>query len=68
MTSRDALVVRIFAGWTVFVWATRISNVLRDGERDFAFKAVHVGLAAVSVALAVAAWRAVARSRSRAGV
>lgn len=57
--------VRIFAGWTVFVWATRISNVLRDEERNIAFKAVHVGLAAVSVALAVAAWRAVSRSRAK---
>lgn len=67
MTARDALIVRVFAGWTLFVWLTRVKNILEDGERDFAFKAVHVALAAVSVALAVAAWRAVSRSRARAG-
>lgn len=65
MTARDALIVRVFAGWTVFVWITRIKNILEDGDRDFAFKAVHVALAAVSVGLAVLAWRAVSRSRRR---
>lgn len=67
MTARDALIIRVFAGWTVFVWVTRIKNILEDGDRDFAFKAVHVALAAVSVVLAVLAWRAVSRSRSRRG-
>lgn len=66
MTARDGMIVRVFAAWTVFVWTTRIKNILQDADRDFAFKAVHVGLAAVSVALAVAAWRAVSRSRAHA--
>lgn len=65
MSARDALIVRVFAGWTLFVWLTRIKNILEDGDRDFAFKAVHVILAAISVGLAVAAWRAVSRSRGR---
>lgn len=64
MSSRDALIVRVFAAWTVLVWGTRIKNIVEDGDRDFAFKAVHVALAAVSVVLAVAAWRAVARLRA----
>lgn len=68
MTRRDAVIVRTFAGWTLFVWLTRIKNILEDGDRDFGFKAVHVGLAVVSVALAAAAWRAVSRSRARARV
>jgi len=67
VTARDALIIRMFAGWTLFVWLTRIKNILEDGDRDAAFKAVHVVLAAISVALAVAAWRAVSRSRARAG-
>ena len=105
------IAVYAFAAWTVFVWGTRISNVVDDGSSTFdlllaialtalgvavlltawrrrpawpvptlvvvtvaawalrtppllldpdhgaAFKAVHAGLALVSVALAVLAWR-----------
>jgi hypothetical protein len=70
MSRRDALLLRAFAGWTIFIWATRILNILRDGDPDhgFGFKAVHVVLAAVSVAFAVAAIGAVGRSRRRAAV
>ena len=63
MSKRDAWVIRAFALWTVYVWGTRIWNVIGDEERDFAFKAVHVALALVSVAFAAAAWFVVARSR-----
>ena len=63
MPKRDALVIRAFALWTVYVWGTRIWNVVGDDQRDFAFKAVHVALAAVSVTLAVATWFIVARNR-----
>ncbi len=58
--------VRAFALWTVYVWGTRIWNVVGDEGRDFAFKAVHVVIAVVSVAFAVAAWGIVSRSRRRA--
>lgn len=57
--------VRAFAVWTVYVWGTRIWNVVGDEGRDFAFKAVHVALAGVSVAFAVAAWAVVSRARRR---
>jgi hypothetical protein len=60
---RDALVIRAFAVWTVYVWGTRIWNVIGDDGRGFAFKAVHVALAVVSVAFAVATWFVVARNR-----
>ena len=63
MSSREALVLRAFAAWTVYVWGTRIWNVVGDEGRDFAFKAVHVVLALVSVAFAVAAWVIVSRNR-----
>jgi hypothetical protein len=69
MSSREALVLRAFSLWTVYVWGTRIWNVVGDDTRGFAFKAVHVVLAVVSVAFAVAAWVIVSRirRRSRAG-
>lgn len=68
MTRRDAIVLRAFAGWTVYVWVTRMWNIVRDDERGLAFKAVHMVLAVVSVAFAVAAWKIVTRNRSRARV
>ncbi len=68
MSRRDALVLRAFAGWTVYVWGTRIWNILRDDEHGTAFKVVHSALALVSVAFAVAAWSIVSRNRKRDGV
>ena len=74
MTRNQRLVLRAFSIWTVYVWGTRIWNTVGDDERSFAFKAVHVALALVSVVLAVAAWvvatqvqrRADGRERERA--
>ncbi len=57
--------LRVFAAWTVYVWGTRIWNVVGDEGRSFAFKAVHAALALVSVALAVASWVVVSRIRRR---
>ena len=62
--SRRAAGVLLAAGtWTLFVWLTRISNILGD-DRSTSFKVVHVVLAAVSVAFGLAvgwiglrAWR-----------
>jgi small neutral amino acid transporter SnatA (MarC family) len=42
------------AAWTLYVWGTRIWNILGDPSHDFRFKAVHTLLALVSVAFAVA--------------
>jgi hypothetical protein len=63
----DALILRTAAVWTVFVWVTRIRNVLGDDTpgHGFAFKAVHVVLAIVSVAFAVATWAVASRNRKR---
>lgn len=47
---------------TVAVWAVRTPLILLDGGHGVAFKVVHAALAAVSVTLALAAWRQ-ARSR-----
>jgi hypothetical protein len=42
------------AAWTLYVWGTRIWNIVGDPAHDFRFKAVHTLLALVSVAFAVA--------------
>jgi small neutral amino acid transporter SnatA (MarC family) len=42
------------AAWTIWVWATRIWNILGDPANDAAFKAVHSLLALVSIAFAIA--------------
>ncbi len=66
MTRTDALILRTAAGWTVFVWATRIRNILGDDTHGTGFKAVHIVLAVVSVAFAVAIWGVASRGRRRA--
>ena len=66
MTRRDTLVLRLAAGWTVFIWAVFVRNLLRDDTRALGFKVVHLTLAVVSVAFAVAIWRVATRSRREA--
>jgi len=65
VTRRDALIVRSAAVWTVFIWVTRIRNILGDDTRSTGFKAVHSALAIVSVAFAAAIWMVASRSRKR---
>ena len=56
--------LRAFAVWTVWVWATRIWNILGD-DRSVGFKVVHSVLALISVAFAVVTWGIVRRARER---
>ncbi|MEA2829127.1 MAG: hypothetical protein QOG43_3566, partial [Actinomycetota bacterium] len=63
VSRRDAIILRSAAVWTVFIWVTRIRNILGDETRATSFKVVHVVLALVSVAFAAAIWRVAARSR-----
>lgn len=65
MSRVDALVLRCAAVWTVFIWVTRIRNILGDDTRSFGFKAVHSALALVSVAFAIAIWGVASRNRKR---
>lgn len=53
MSRRASGVLLAAAAWTLFVWLTRINNVLGD-DRSTGFKVVHVALAAVSVGFALA--------------
>ena len=39
------------AGWTWYIWVTRIWNIVSDPAHSAQFKAVHSALALVSVAL-----------------
>jgi hypothetical protein len=66
VTRRQAWLVRIFAAWTLWVWGTRIWNVF-DGDNSTGFIVVHVALAGISVALAVATLVVVSRVRRTVG-
>jgi hypothetical protein len=64
MARRDSLILRVFAGWTVFVWSVLIRNMLKDSTHSVGFRVVHIGLAFISIALAVAAWTVSSRIRA----
>jgi hypothetical protein len=53
LRSRSTLLLAA-AAWTIWVWATRIWNIVSDPAHDAAFKAVHSLLALVSVAFGIA--------------
>jgi hypothetical protein len=53
--------VRLLAGWTIVVWVVR-SVGIANADHDGAFIAVHLVLAAISIALAVAALRETSRA------
>jgi hypothetical protein len=63
VSRRDAILLRVAAGWTLFIWVTRIRNILGDETRSTGFKAVHVALAVVSVAFAAAIWWVASKNR-----
>lgn len=62
-------VLLAFAAWTLFVWGTRISNILSDAEADGASKALDLTVAVALSVLALAVlWVAVTSRRSRSHV
>ena len=66
MTRTDAIILRTAAAWTIFIWVTRIRNILGDDARSTGFKVVHSVLALVSVAFAIAILGVASRNRRRA--
>ncbi len=70
MTRRQALLLRVFSLWTIYIWLTLIWNIWHDHTKGHgaAFKAVHSVLAAISLTLAVAAWRVVTAVAGRRAV
>ncbi len=59
---RAGLVVRLFAAWTIGVWAVRAVQIA-SADHDAAFVAVHTALAVASTVLAVRAVRSLAPAR-----
>lgn len=66
MSRRDALILRVAALWTFFIWAVFVRNLLGDETRATGFKVVHLTLAVVSVGFAVAIWGVASRGTRRA--
>ena len=66
MSRTDAIILRTAAAWTIFIWVTRIRNILGDETTSTGFKAVHAVLALVSVAFAIAILGVASRNRRRA--
>lgn len=62
MSRRDTLLLRITSVWTVLIWAVFVKNQLGNDETTAGFKAVHLTLAVVSVALAAVVWRVASRN------
>ena len=57
LTRRQIRILLAAAAWTIYVWGFRTVNLIGDDEHGFAFKAVHIALAMVSVAFALAIGR-----------
>jgi hypothetical protein len=57
LSIRQRWFLRAFALWTIYVWATRIWNILGDSTRSTGFKVVHSVLAVISVAFAIGTLR-----------
>ena len=53
-TLRRSTLLLAAAAWTIWVWTTRIWNIVNDPAHDGAFKAVHSLLALVSIAFGIA--------------
>lgn len=56
MTRRDRIVLRAFSLWSFFVWGVLIRNMLKDDTHGTGFRVVHITLAVISIAFAIATW------------
>jgi len=67
MNRRQAWLLRAFALWTIYIWATLMWNIWHDHTKGhgLGFKLVHTVLAIISVTFAVAAWRVVTAVRAK---
>ena len=64
MDKRAAVVLRTSAIWAVWVWVVLIKNMISDHNNALSFRLVHIGLAVISIAFAVATWLIVHRLRT----
>jgi uncharacterized membrane protein len=53
ISKRGVLGLLLFAWWTMFIWVTRMWNILKDDTRSTGFKAVHSVLALISIVFAL---------------
>lgn len=51
LTRRQAWLMVVAAGWTWYIWLTRVWNIVSEPAHSVPFKAVHSALALVSVVL-----------------
>ena len=65
MQLRNATFLRVVAGWTIFVWAVLIKNMITSSDDSIAFRAVHIGLAVVSIGMALGVFVVVRNERAR---
>ncbi len=65
MTTAARWTLRCSAVWSIWVWAVLVRNMLVDHVHSFGFRAVHIGLAIVSFAFAVATLVIASRKESR---
>lgn len=56
MTKKHVWIIRATSVWTFYVWGVLVRNMVVDHTHSLAFRAVHVGLAAISFAFAGALW------------
>lgn len=63
MNLKSATVLRLSAIWAVWVWAVLVKNMVSDHTHGLSFRLVHIGLAIVSIAFAIATWMIVRNSR-----
>jgi hypothetical protein len=65
ISKQGVLGLLLFAWWTVFVWVTRIWNIIGDDTRSAGFKVVHGLIAGVSIVFALWTIRLVKRGYTR---
>lgn len=56
MTKKHVWIIRAASIWTFYVWGVLVRNMVVDRTDSLAFRAVHIGLAIISFAFAVAIW------------
>jgi hypothetical protein len=62
VTRRARVVLVLSALWAIWVWAVLVRNMAVDHQHGVAFRLVHLGLAFVSIAFALATLAIVRRS------
>lgn len=66
MTRRQALILKVSVVWTVWVWLVLIRNMITTPGLALSFRAVHIGLAVVSLVFAGLTWGIVVSNRRKA--